>query len=210
MNDLPVPKAVCLSLLGLLAASSPRRASLDPFPLPHFLAGAWLQNAKGEHPLEPAQGFTLPWVDRSLAQCGSMRRHAPISTIHLPMGDARLDMYCRATKSNSRCARRGEGPVGMEVGLVGTTESEGDNVPVHCTPAVHPGDMARRVRPQYSLTTACARDDTEAMPVERRRRAHNLMNSTGMDTHIKVREYVKSAEDVKQVSRVRMSGTTVE
>ena len=77
MNDLLVPKAVCLSLLGLLAASSPRRASLNPFPLPHFKTGDCLQNAKGEHPLEPAQGFTLPWVDRSLAQCRSMRRHAP-------------------------------------------------------------------------------------------------------------------------------------
>src|ERR1700689_5735143 len=97
-----------------------------------------------------------------------MRRQAPISTIHLPMGDAHLDMYYRATKSNSRCARRGEGPVGMEVGLCGMTDTERDNVPVHCTPAVHPGDMARRVRPQHSPTTACARDDTEAMPVERR------------------------------------------
>ena len=77
MNDLPVPKAVCLSLLGLLAASSPLSGFTGPFPFAAFLAGVWLQNAKGEHPLEPAQGFTLPWMDRSLAQCGSMRRHAP-------------------------------------------------------------------------------------------------------------------------------------
>ncbi len=78
MNDLSVPKAVCLSLLGLLAASSPRRTSLNPFPLPHFKTGYLVAELhSGEHPLEPAQGFTLPWVDRSLAQCGSMRRHAP-------------------------------------------------------------------------------------------------------------------------------------
>src|SRR3984885_13406032 len=98
----------------------------------------------------------------------------------------------------------------MEVGLCGTTESEGDNVLVHCTPAVHPRDMARRVRPQHSLTTACARDDTEAMPVERRRRAHNLMNSTGYGySHQdeRVCEVRRSSQASKQV---RMSGTAVE
>ena len=56
----------------------------------------------------------------------------------------------------------------MEVGLCGTSDTEEDNVLVHCTPAVHPGDMARRVRPQHSLITACVRDDTEAMPVEKK------------------------------------------
>src|ERR1700733_13046982 len=90
----------------------------------------------------------------------------------------------------------------MEVGLCGTTESEGDNVLVHCTPAVHPRDMARRVRPQHSLTTACARDDTEAMPVERRRRAHNLMSSTGWcNSHQGDRVVRAQRFGVKQVSK---------
>ena len=63
------PKAVCLSLLGLLAASSPQSGFTEPFPFAAFLAGDWLQKAKGQRPSEPAPGFTLPWVDRSCAQC---------------------------------------------------------------------------------------------------------------------------------------------
>ena len=68
-NDLSEPKAVCLSLLSLLAASSPQSGFTEPFPFAAFLAGDWLQKAKGQHPSEPAPGFTLPWVDRSCAQC---------------------------------------------------------------------------------------------------------------------------------------------
>ena len=49
-----------------------------------------------------------------------------------------------------------------------TTKTGEGNFLVHCTPAVHPREVARRVRPQHSLTTACARDDTEAKPVEKR------------------------------------------
>ena len=30
-----------------------------------------MQNAKGEHPPEPAPDFTLPWVERFCAQCRS-------------------------------------------------------------------------------------------------------------------------------------------
>ena len=57
MNDTPEPKAVCLSLLGLSAASSSQATSLDPFPLPHFLAGAWLQNAIRRTPPRACTGF---------------------------------------------------------------------------------------------------------------------------------------------------------
>ena len=66
------PKAVCLSLLGLLAASSPLRASLNSFLLTHLNSGVWLQNAKGKNPQEPAPDFTLPWVERFRAQCRSL------------------------------------------------------------------------------------------------------------------------------------------
>ena len=38
---------------------------------------------------------------------------------------------------------------------------------------------ARRVRPQHRYSRTCAQNDTEVQEVERRRRAHNLMNSTG-------------------------------
>ena len=47
---------------------------------------------KANIPLEPAQGFTLSWVDRSLAQCTAWDGMHQIATIHPPVGDAHLDM----------------------------------------------------------------------------------------------------------------------
>ena len=91
MNDLSEPKAVCLSLLSLLAASSPQSGFTETFLFATFLAGDWLQKAKGQHPSEPAPGFT-PWVDRSWAQCETPETAGTKLTIHPPVGDAHLNM----------------------------------------------------------------------------------------------------------------------
>jgi hypothetical protein len=51
--------------------SLPHKGFTESFPFAAFLAGVWLQKVRGQCPLEPAPGFTLPWVERSCAQCGA-------------------------------------------------------------------------------------------------------------------------------------------
>jgi hypothetical protein len=117
------------------------------------------------------------WTDSSHS-VEHQRQLALSSTIHLPVGDARLAMYYRATRSNSRCARRGQSQRGMKVGLCGATHSEGGSSPwFTTTPVVHPrigqGVLGPSTDPQELVPAA-----TQRFPRwSRGRRAHNLMNS---------------------------------
>ena len=57
MNDLPVPKAVCLSLLGLLAASSPLSGFTGPFPFAAFPSRCLVAEHQRQTPPRACTGF---------------------------------------------------------------------------------------------------------------------------------------------------------
>jgi hypothetical protein len=144
----------------------PPKGFTASFPLLQFKSGYWLQNAKGEHPPEPAPDFTLPWVERFRAQCTPLVLASTKMYNTPPSGRCTPGYELKGYQLHTQAHTQGRENDGDRNGLLGMTNTEEGSSPwFTATQRSIPG-LGKAGEAPDRPDQACAHNDTEAMPVE--------------------------------------------